>query len=760
MVVQSHHRSTTTTDIFGDPIDSQPLWLKKNLFHQSNFDSETYITDLRTFVPLENLSSELRSHLSSLKHELLELINRDYADFVNLSTKLVDVEGAILRMRAPLTELREKIEVFRGSVEASLGSLQNGLRQREEAANAREILELMLDTFHVVSKVEKLIKELPSVPSDWSNGDVTSTVKSSLSNGASLQYAENGTNIRETQSMLLERIASEMNRLKFYIANGQCSFILYVMAVQNLPFIENMAKRIQSANLLLDASLGCCFMDGLKHRDANVIYNCLRAYAAIDNTAGAEEIFRTTVVSPLVQQIIPHSYSDVVVGASGDGLEDDYKNIMKFVEKDCVFLLDISSTANSGLHVFDFLANSILKEVLFAIQKGKPRAFTPGRPKEFLKNYKSSLAFLAYLEGYYLSRSTVTSFRSGDVCKEFLKQWNIEAYFSIRFQDIAKALDSSLMLAALTPVQNSISNEGHSQELTLQQSVIFLESLRSCWREDVFVLSCSDKFLRLSLQLMSRYSTWLSSLLGDKKDDSKSKPGPIAPEDFVYVVHDINCLVKEVNGDYLEQVLQLLSGCSVEVLDQVKYCIFRSGNSLENVVPSMLNTLIESLIEKSAEDLRQVKGIIATYRMTNKPLPVRHSPYVSGVLRPFKAFLEGERATRYLTSEVRNKLILSVTEGITSRYYNLASEVVDTTRKTASSLQRLRKHGVHKRGEQSSDVSDLSNDKICMQLFLDVQEYGRNLAALGVTAANISDYCLLWQCVAPADRQTVDNFST
>lgn len=54
---------------------------------------------------------------------------------------------------------------------------------------------------------------------------------------------------------------------------------------------------------------------------------------------------------------------------------------------------------NSGLHVFDFLANSILKEVLSAIQKGKPGAFSPGRPTEFLKNYKSSLAFLAYLEG-------------------------------------------------------------------------------------------------------------------------------------------------------------------------------------------------------------------------------------------------------------------------------------------------------------------------------------------------------------------------
>lgn len=73
-------------------------------------------------------------------------------------------------------------------------------------------------------QVEKLIKELPSVPADWSNGDLSSSVKNAVSNGTSLQPIENGTNLRETQSMLLERIASEMNRLKFYMAHAQVSF--------------------------------------------------------------------------------------------------------------------------------------------------------------------------------------------------------------------------------------------------------------------------------------------------------------------------------------------------------------------------------------------------------------------------------------------------------------------------------------------------------------------------------------------------------
>ncbi|OMO52866.1 COG2 complex component [Corchorus capsularis] len=737
----------SATDLFSDPLDSHPLWFKPSLFLSPDFDSESYISELRTFVPFDTLRSELQAHLSSLNHELIDLINRDYADFVNLSTKLVDVDSAVLRMRAPLLELRDKIQGFRGAVEGSLFALKNGLSQRAEATAAREVLELLLDTFHVVSKVEKLIKELPTVASDWSNGDVNSVQKK---NALSLQHVENGTtNLRETQSMLLERIASEMNRLNFYIAHAE-----------NLPFIQNMEKRIRSASLLLDASLGHCFVDGLEHRDANAIYNCLRAYAAVDNTSSAEEIFRTTIVAPLIQNIIPHGSSGgVVAGTSGDELENDYQQMKKYVENDCKFLLDIASAENSGLHVFDFLANSILKEVLSAIQKGKPGAFSPGRPKEFLKNYKSSLDFLAYLEGFCPSRAAATKFRSEPVYVEFMKQWNVNVYFTLRFQEIAGALDSALAAPSLVLVQNSNSDEENSQNLTLKQSVTLLESLRSCWSEEVFLLSFSDKFLRLSLQLPSRYSNWLSSgLAARKKGSAGSNPGcewaiSAAPDDFVYVIHDINCLVKEISGGYLDHVLQVLSSCSTEVRDLVKQSILYSGKSLNDLLPSVINTITEALVQKSVEDLRQLKGITATYRMTNKPLPVRHSPYVAG------AFLDGERATMYLTNSARNDLLLGAATEITGRYYELAADLVSVARKTESSLQRIRQ-GAQRRAGASSDVSDNNvsdTDKICMQLFLDIQEYGRNLAALGVEAANITAYRSLWQCVAPADRKNVIN---
>jgi hypothetical protein len=71
-----------------------------------------------------------------------------------------------------------------------------------------------------------------------------------------------------------------------------------------------------------------------------------------------------------------------------------------------------------------------------------------------------------------------------------------------RFQEIAGGLDSTLT--------NTFSptglNEAQGKPLLLKQSIKLLESLDSCWSDEVLVFSHCDKFLRLSLQLISRYN--------------------------------------------------------------------------------------------------------------------------------------------------------------------------------------------------------------------------------------------------------------
>ena len=44
---------------------------------------------------------------------MVEVINADYTEYVSLSSKLVNVDGVVVRMRKPLVELRVRGRVFR-----------------------------------------------------------------------------------------------------------------------------------------------------------------------------------------------------------------------------------------------------------------------------------------------------------------------------------------------------------------------------------------------------------------------------------------------------------------------------------------------------------------------------------------------------------------------------------------------------------------------------------------------------------------------
>ncbi|XP_028124707.1 uncharacterized protein LOC114321703 [Camellia sinensis] len=73
--------------------------------------------------------------------------------------------------------------------------------------------------------------------------------------------------------------------------------------------------------------------------------------------------------------------------------------------------------------------------------------------------------------------------------------------------------------------------------------------------------------------------------------------------------------------------------------------------------------------------------------------------------------------------DIRDELLHGAAFEITGHYHESVADLVSLAKKTDSSLQRIRQ-GAQRRGGASSDVSEnnVSNtDKICMQLFLDIQ---------------------------------------
>ena len=178
------------------------------------------------------------------------MINRDYADFVNLSTNLVDVNSSVERIREPLQELRATLLAKKDVVDSELASLNDGLRQRSEVGKAKAILELVQDTTNVVSKVEKLLGEMILETSE--SGSETENQNGKKAEALSDEDLD-------ARSQQLERISTEYSRLKYYLSKGQ--------GLTFLSGLEGKLKAVDSTFFsLLDGCASKAF--ALKHKNA------------------------------------------------------------------------------------------------------------------------------------------------------------------------------------------------------------------------------------------------------------------------------------------------------------------------------------------------------------------------------------------------------------------------------------------------------------------------------------------------------------
>lgn len=61
---------------------------------------------------MESVLADLQEYTRTLDSELLELINKDYADFVNLSSNLVGLDKVLNDLRKPLFSFKDEILVI------------------------------------------------------------------------------------------------------------------------------------------------------------------------------------------------------------------------------------------------------------------------------------------------------------------------------------------------------------------------------------------------------------------------------------------------------------------------------------------------------------------------------------------------------------------------------------------------------------------------------------------------------------------------
>ncbi|WAR18458.1 COG2-like protein [Mya arenaria] len=339
----------------GDPVKSVPLpsgpaslCFDKDEFMKPDFNVDKFVLECRRRVQLEDFRDDLSVYLKILRNAMIELINKDYADFVNLSSNLVGMDKAIGSLTKPLDQLKNEVLVVRNTMEEAISAVENKLRQRQQIKQGKACLQRLLNINKSVEKIERLLGI------------------QSGSNHEAVQHCGS------LNGQLIERVATEFNKLQFYVS--KC---------RGLPLIENIKPRIGVITTSLQYSLEGSFLEGLDSGNTDMLRQCLRTYALIDKIRDAENLYRQHIVRPYMEVIITEQF----IKSNHNGLKGMLDKILEFIPTHCKLLTEVTSRVSSGtgeaIRGYDFVVNSVWPEVVSSIEAKTSSIFAPGNPDIF-----------------------------------------------------------------------------------------------------------------------------------------------------------------------------------------------------------------------------------------------------------------------------------------------------------------------------------------------------------------------------------------
>ncbi|XP_032347735.1 conserved oligomeric Golgi complex subunit 2 isoform X2 [Camelus ferus] len=728
------------------PKGPDTLCFDKDEFMKEDFDVDHFVSDCRKRVQLEELRADLELYYKLLKTAMVELINRDYADFVNLSTNLVGMDKALNQLSVPLGQLREEVLSLRSSVSEGIRAVDERMSKQEDIRKKKMCVLRLIQVIRSVEKIEKILNS--------QNSKETSALEASspLLTG-----------------QILERIATEFNQLQFHAVQSK-----------GMPLLDKVRPRIAGITAMLQQSLEGLLLEGLQTSNVDIIRHCLRTYATIDKTRDAEALVGQVLVKPYMDEVIIEQIADTHPGV----LQLMYSRLLEFVPHHCRLLREvtggaISSEKGNTVPGYDFLVNSVWPEIVRGLEEKLPSLFNPGNPDAFHQKYTVSMDFVRAFERQCGSQASVKRLRAHPAYHSFTNKWNLPVYFQIRFREIAGSLE-----AALTDV---LEDAPAGSSFCLLASHSTWSSLQRCWSDKMFLPPLAHRLWRLTLQILARYSVFVKELLlrpisnesakdikkplvtGSKdpsvtqgtSEDQGSGPSEAKPvtsvssTQLVYVVADLDRLQGQL-PELLETIKPKLEMIGFKNFSSISAALEDSQLALSTCLPALSSRIIQDLSESCFSYLKSALEVPRLYRRTNKEVPTSASSYVDSALKPFHQLQSGHK------DKLKQAIIQQWLEGAlsesTHKYYETVSDVLSSVRKMEESLKRLkqarRSAPTNPTGPAGGGMSD--DDKIRLQLALDVGYLGEQIQNMGLRTEDLRSFPALAELVAAAkDQATV-----
>ncbi|XP_041922047.1 conserved oligomeric Golgi complex subunit 2 [Alosa sapidissima] len=716
------------------PKGPDSLCFDKDEFMKDDFDVDRFVSECRKRVSLEEMREDLEFYYKLLKTAMVELINKDYADFVNLSTNLVGMDKALNQLSVPLGQLREEVLSLRTSVHEVIEAIDTLLSKQDDIQRKKMCVMRLIQVVRSVEKIEKILHT---------------------------QNSKDNTSL-ETSSPLvagqiLERIATEFNQLQFHAVQSK-----------GMPLLDKVRPRIAGITAMLQQSLEGLLIQGLQTSNMDIVRHCLRTYATIDKTRDAEALVGQVMVKPYMDEII----SEQFVKSSPSGLQMMYTKLLEFVPHRCRLLREVTGGAISSdkadiVPGYDFLVNSVWPEMIKAVEERLPFLFNPGNPDVFYERYAITMDFVGKFERQCGSQASVKRLRAHPSYQSFHNKWNLPVYFQLRYKEIAGSLENAIADGLDAAPVGSVYH--------LQVSQVLWGCVCRCWAERIYLAPLAHRFWKLTLQLLARYAKCVTEVLtktpstetpkdpvrplpssasstssrtSQDADSESGGPASLSTKQLVFIAADVDKLQEQI-PQISEMIRERLEAIGFKNFPIVSEALEDSKASLSSCLPTLSARMTQHLTERCFRFLKSASEVPRLYRRTNKEVPTRASAYMDNALRPLHQLVSDSRD---LVKAVLMQEWLRVTlSDCTHRYYETISDVLSSVRKMEESLKRLKQARKTTAASTSGNNGGPSDDsKIRLQLALDVEYLGEQIQKMGLEPADISMFSSLLDLVREA----------
>ncbi|PXF48703.1 Conserved oligomeric Golgi complex subunit 2 [Gracilariopsis chorda] len=708
---------------------SKALCFDPDALSSPNFNAQKFIAELRVRAPLRILRDDLRTHTVSLQSEVVSKLQTDFHTFSTLNETIGDVNTLCDATNPTLKELQKTLEQLLKDIDDHINALENTLSYRRHVNGRISALQTLIYANDLLHKCERLLNEYTSLPD------------------------------RTTQEALrvIERIATETAQLNFTLNR----------AVKG-AFLRSLTLRIGNVRRKVNSCLDAWLRRSLKSTEdsASILPRVLCMYVSAGIASQAEEFFRREVVLPFTStrlqmtQMLNKAEKNLRPKSvtAAHALEAAHEEIVQFLGEKVLPIVSLCESEERLKGRLDFVGNAVWPQIQSAIAVNMAAAFSPGIPNVFHKSFMAGSKIYHAIEASAINDDIRDQLRSSKATVNFWKHWNLPVYFQLRFQEITSRFDEHLSAGPVSKITSPLNYEDWnlSSSNLLRTDVYqatptasLVACLQRCWAEDVFHTTLTHRFLRLSLQLLARYSTWVRTGLAGEWSIADT-----VPKGAARIYKDIAILLNRIPSELSSTIRLRGASLSTEHLDAIESVFSDAVGKFSSLLPELTTSISSSLARSCVENLQPLRGILATYRMSSKQIPTTHSSFVPKILRPLKSFIK-ENEDSFPKVE-RIALATSVTEQTAEEYRKMATDLLQRNKSSEATLRRL---NIGRSGALSGAHSNTTSviEKISTQLFLDVEKFAEEASLLGVSTEESPLIILLRESVQSERTKAAGN---